>query len=62
MKELVHTRDISMRTSDLGDHTILVEGSLIDHRYRASRSEVSAESELVHHMAIQLKVKGPRGC
>ena len=60
MKELVHTRDISMRTSDLGDHTILVEGSLIDHRYRASRSEVSEESELVHHMAIQLKVKGPR--
>ncbi len=48
-----------MRTSDLGDHTILVEGNLIDHRYRAGRSEVSEESELVHHMVIQLKVKGP---
>jgi hypothetical protein len=60
MKKLVHTREISMRTSDLGDHTILVEGSLIDHRYRARRNEVSEESELVHHMVIQLKVKGPR--
>jgi hypothetical protein len=60
MKKLVHTREISMRTSDLGDHTILVEGSLIDHRYRPRRNEVSEEFELVHHMAIQLKVKGPR--
>jgi hypothetical protein len=31
MEKLVHTREISMRTSDLGDHSILVEGSLIDH-------------------------------
>src|SRR5512135_1620150 len=59
MKELVHTRDISMRTSDLGDHTILVEGSLIDHRFRAGRSDVPEGSELVHHMVIQLKVRGP---
>jgi len=59
MKKLVHTREISMRTSDLGDHTILVEGSLIDHRHRAGRTEVSKEPELVHHMVIQLKVKGP---
>ena len=59
MKKLVHTREISMRTSDLGDHTILVEGSLIDHRYRAGRTEASEEPELVHHMVIQLKVKGP---
>ena len=60
MKKLVHTREISMRTSDLGDHTILVEGSLIDHRHRTRPNEVSEESELVHHMVIQLKVKGPR--
>jgi hypothetical protein len=59
MKKLVHTREISMRTSDLGAHYILVEGSLIDHRYRARPNEVSEESELVHHMVIQLKVKGP---
>jgi hypothetical protein len=59
MKKLVHTREISMRTSDLGAHTILVEGSLIDRRYRARLTEVSEESELVHHMVIQLKVKGP---
>jgi len=60
MKKLVHNREISMRTSDLGNHSILVEGSLIDHRYRTGRSEVAEESELVHHMVIQLKVKGPR--
>ena len=59
MKKLVHTREISMRTSDLGDHYILVEGSLIDHRYQARHNEVSEEFELVHHMVIQLKVKGP---
>src|SRR4030042_7063159 len=59
MKKLVHTREISMRTSDLGDHTILVEGSLIDHGYRSKEEETSGKSELVHHMVIQLKVKGP---
>jgi len=59
MKKLVHSRKISMRTSDLGNHTILVEGSLIDHRYRARPNEVSEEPALVHHMVIQLKVKGP---
>ena len=59
MKKLVHTREISMRTSDLGDHYILVEGSLIDHRYRRRQEEGSEESQLVHHMVIRLKVKGP---
>ena len=59
MKKLVHSRKISMRTSDLGNHTILVEGSLIDHRYRARPNQVSEEPALVHHMVIQLKVKGP---
>ncbi len=60
MKRPVHTREISMRTSDLGDHYILVEGSLIDHRYRPAQNKTSEEPELVHHMVIQLKVKGPR--
>lgn len=59
MKKLVHTREISMQTSDLGDHYILVEGSLIDHRYRRRQEEGSEESQLVHHMVIRLKVKGP---
>lgn len=48
-----------MRTSDLGDHYILVEGSLIDHRYQPRHNEDLEESKLVHHMVIQLKVKGP---
>ena len=59
MKKLVHTREISMRTSNLGDHYILVEGSLVDHRDRPRRKETSMKSELVHHMVIRLKVKGP---
>jgi len=59
MKRLVHTREISMQTSDLGDHYILVEGSLIDHRHRPGQEEASEESQLVHHMVIRFKVKGP---
>jgi hypothetical protein len=59
MKELVHNREISIRTFDLGDHTILVEGCLIDHRYRPEEDEVLKESKLVHHMLIRLKIKGP---
>jgi hypothetical protein len=59
MKRLVHTREISMRTSDLGGNSILVEGCLIDHRYRPRQKEASEEPEVVHHMVIQLKVKGP---
>jgi hypothetical protein len=59
MKKIVHNREISIRTSDLGDHTILVEGSLIDHRYRPMQNEDSEESELVHPMVVRLKVKGP---
>lgn len=59
MKKLVHSRGISIQTSDLGGHYILVEGSLIDHRYQPKQSDASEESELVHHMVIRLKVKGP---
>ena len=59
MEKLVHTREISIRTSDLGDHYVLVEGSLLDHRYPPGQNEVSEEAELVHHMVIRLKVKGP---
>ncbi len=48
-----------MKTSDLGGHYILVEGSLIDQRYHSRQSEPVEESELVHHMVIRMKVKGP---
>ena len=60
MEKLVHTREISIRASDLGDHTILVEGTLIDHRHRPRHNEVLENPKLVHHMVIRLKVKGPR--
>ena len=59
MKRLVHSRGISIQTSDLGGHYILVEGSLIDHRCHPKGNDASEESELVHHMVVRLKVKGP---
>jgi hypothetical protein len=59
MKELVHKREISIQSYDLGNHTILVEGSLIDNRYRPRKNEAREESQPVHHMVIRLKVKGP---
>ena len=59
MKKLVHTRDISMRTADLGNHYVLVEGSLIDQQYQSGHAKTSERSELVHHMVIRLKIKGP---
>ena len=59
MKKLVHKREISMRTFDLGGHSILVEGSLIDHGYRPTQSGAPKKFELVHHMIIRLTVKGP---
>jgi hypothetical protein len=59
MERLVHSREILIKTSDLGEHYVLVEGSLIDHRYPPRHNETSGESELVHHMLIRLKVKGP---
>jgi hypothetical protein len=59
MERLVHTREISIRTSDLEDNSVLVEGSLVDHRYGPRQKEDSEKPELVHHMVIRLKVKGP---
>jgi hypothetical protein len=59
MTKLVHTRDISTRTFDLGDHYILVEGNLVDRRYGPPKNKLPEGPELVHHMVIRLKVKGP---
>jgi hypothetical protein len=59
MKELVHNREISIQTFDLGDHFILVKGSLIDHQQRPWPNEVREQPKIMHHMVIQLKVKGP---
>jgi hypothetical protein len=59
MKRLVHNRGISIQALDLGDHCILVEGALIDHKYEQGHDEASEEPELVHHMVIRLKIRGP---
>jgi hypothetical protein len=59
VKKLVHTREISMRTFDLGDHTVLVEGTLLDHQNRPKQNKTPQKPKLLHHMVIRLKVKGP---
>ena len=48
-----------MRTFDLGNHRILVEGNLVDHHYRATSKGTPAGLEPVHNMTIRLKVRGP---
>ena len=60
MKKLVHNREIKLRTFDLGDHILLVEGILIDHSQRfIRRSQSSRGSKPVHHMTVRLKVRVP---
>ena len=59
MKELVHNREYSIRTFDMGNHCILIDGRLTDHRYRLRRDEDSEVPKLVHDMVVRLKVRGP---
>ncbi len=59
MKQLVHNREVSIRTYDLGDHLILIEGRLEDHRYRQGHNETEELPKIVHDMVVRLKVKGP---
>ena len=59
MKRLVHNRDYSVQTYELGDQRILVEGTLTDHRYQKGDSEEPDEPRLIHDMIVRLWVKGP---
>jgi hypothetical protein len=59
MKEIVHNRDLSIRTYDCGDQVILIEGRLIDHRYRWDKRGGSNTPRPVHDMVVRLKVRGP---
>ena len=59
MKQLVHNRDYSVQTYDLGDHRILIEGTLTDHRYQNGQSKDAGEPRLIHDMIVRLTVKGP---
>jgi hypothetical protein len=59
MMELVHNRELSIGTYDLGDHCIFMEGRLTDHRHRARRGETSESPKIVHDMVIRLKIRGP---
>ncbi len=57
--KLVHTRKIEIRSFDLGDHRILVEGELEDTRRPPSEDRSDAESFLVHHLIARMWVQGP---
>jgi len=59
MKELVHDRELSIRTYDLGEQCILVEGWLTDHRHRPRRDEPTEVPMVVHDMTARLRVRGP---
>lgn len=59
MKELVHTRDISLKTYDLGNQIILVEGRLLDNRFRSREGAELQSPKIIHEMVIRLKIKGP---
>ena len=48
-----------MRSFDLGDHTVLVEGTLLDHQNRPKQNKTPEKPKLLHHMVIRLKVQGP---
>lgn len=56
-KTFVHSREVSIKTFDLGDQHILVEGRLKDHGYRPGKE--SFERGIVHNMVVRFQVKGP---
>ncbi len=60
MRELVHGRDIAIRTYDLGGERILVEGRLKDERHRPRSGETFEGPFLVHDMVVRMTVQGPR--
>jgi hypothetical protein len=59
LKTLVHGRDIAIRTYDLGESTVLVEGRLRDERHRQREGEGFEGPFLIHDMAARLTIRGP---
>jgi hypothetical protein len=59
LRELVHHRDMSIRTFDLGEGRILVEGRLRDQRHRPRAGEEFEGAFLVHDMVARLTIRGP---
>lgn len=62
MKELIHTRDISVRCYETGEAEILIEGSLADERlfpfflYSANQSR---DPGVIHQMIIRMRLSLP---
>jgi hypothetical protein len=59
-RKLVHTRKIEIRTYDLGDHRVLVEGKLADTRNPQSPAgETESGPFLIHDLIARIWVQGP---
>jgi hypothetical protein len=61
MKEAVHIRDMSIKTYDIGDRRILLEGTLKDQsdRYKPGTRQGSGPANLIHDMVVRLTIRGP---
>jgi hypothetical protein len=58
MKALVHDRKFSIKTYDLGKQRLLIEGRLLDQRYRSRDNEDEELPKVIHHMVVRLTVRG----
>ncbi len=59
--EKIHTRSINISTYDIGDDTVLVEGTLRDERLRTTYSLTAGETfppGVIHNLKIRLLVRG----
>jgi len=58
--KLVHTRRIEIRTYDVGDHRVLVEGELADQRTAPiPGGDQKGGPVLIHHFIARIWVQGP---
>ena len=60
MKELVQDRRLSLKSYDVGNNRILIEGTLTDNNFRIKKHEPPTDARLIHHMVVRLKVRGPK--
>jgi len=56
----VHERSVTIRSYDLGSHKILMEGRLVDNRFRpGSRDDYFIGSKIIHDLTVRLVIQGP---
>ncbi len=56
----VHERNISIKSYDLGSQRMLMEGRLVDNRFRpGSRDEDFIGSKIIHDLTVRLVIQAP---